>query len=135
MHSIQYCTESVAQRIMGNLFHNLYKTNSEVFQQFKLHVEEFQPVLWGREVLVTVCHKIKIQIHFKTRVISNEHKKRGERRMHLIIMDNFLDWIHMSVFFNGLLYHFIALYGKLRTILSRLNMVFIKRNTIFLINI
>lgn len=40
---------------MGNLFHNLYKANSEVFQQFKLHVEEFQPVLWGGKVLVTVC--------------------------------------------------------------------------------
>lgn len=55
--------------------------------------------------------------------------------MYFIIMDNFLDWIYMSVFFNGLLYYFIVLYGKFLIILSRLNMVFIKRNIIFFINI
>lgn len=57
MDSINYCTKRVPKGIMGNLLHHLNKADSEVFQQFQLHAEELQAMVWRRQVLVTVCGK------------------------------------------------------------------------------
>lgn len=57
MDSINYGTKCVPKGIMGNLLHHLNKADSEVFQQFQLHAEELQAMVWRRQVLVAVCGK------------------------------------------------------------------------------